>query len=110
MKTFLSRFWKCIVAGLAVVPAGIATAYQSGDTVTQNEWLSIILGALGVGYAVWQAPRNKLSTKEARETHSDETLYKVRQTLVNSGWETAQADDSINDLLNAGIVFRERSK
>mgnify|MGYP001053953143 CR=1 FL=1 len=62
MKAFLSRFWKCIVAGLAVVPAGIATAYQSEQTVTQNEWVSIFIGALGVGYAVWQAPRNK--TKE----------------------------------------------
>lgn len=56
------RYWKCIVAGLATVPAGIATAYQSEQNVTQNEWISILLAALGVAYAVWQAPKNK--TKE----------------------------------------------
>lgn len=62
MKNFFARFWKCSVAALASVPAGIATAYQSDSDITQNEWFSIILAALVVGYAVWQAPRNK--TKE----------------------------------------------
>lgn len=44
-----------------------------------------------------------------KETHTEETLYKVRNVLSAQGFAPDQVDSAINDLLNEGILFRERA-
>lgn len=46
---------------------------------------------------------------ELELNHFDEaTLFKVFSALRKSGLEDHQADDAINEMQNAGILFRER--
>jgi hypothetical protein len=42
------------------------------------------------------------------EIHSDTTLIRVEQAMIRAGLNRDQAGDVINELLNAGILFRER--
>lgn len=41
-------------------------------------------------------------------THSEETLYKVRDALFSVGLSDKQVLDAINAMFNSGIIFRER--
>lgn len=43
-------------------------------------------------------------------THDDQTLNKVREALVRSGLSFEQACESIREMQNFGILFRERVK
>lgn len=47
-------------------------------------------------------------SKSTAEYHDDQTMDKVRRVLMNSGSITKTPDDLIADLINAGILFRER--
>lgn len=55
--------------------------------------------------------QNKLS-KPATYTvrHDEQTLFKVRDSLLKVGLDDNEVDDSINEMLNAGILFRERGR
>lgn len=44
------------------------------------------------------------------EHFDEDTLFKVINALVRSGLTEQQATDAINEMQNAGILFRERSK
>jgi len=39
--------------------------------------------------------------------HDDKTLFKVAEALLKAGCTNTQATDAINEMLNAGILFRE---
>lgn len=54
---------------------------------------------------VWEA---LLRDAAQRGTHSEETMFKVRKALLKGGLTLAQVDDSITNMQNAGILFRER--
>ena len=41
--------------------------------------------------------------------HDENTLDKVRNALISSGMTGRVADNAINEMQNAGILFRERS-
>lgn len=41
--------------------------------------------------------------------HSDTTLVRVEQAMIRTGLTRDQAGDAINELLNSGILFRERA-
>lgn len=40
--------------------------------------------------------------------YSEDTLFKVRGALIEATTSEAVADNCINEMLNAGILFRER--
>ena len=42
------------------------------------------------------------------EAYDDQTLLKARKALIQSGLTEEQADQAINEVLNAGLLFRER--
>lgn len=43
-----------------------------------------------------------------KEIHTDQTLRKVYEGLLAAGVEDAQAVDAVSQMLNQGILFRER--
>lgn len=50
-----------------------------------------------------------MESKDApRETHTEQTLFTVRDALVKSGLTERQTYNAITELQNAGILFRER--
>lgn len=42
------------------------------------------------------------------ETHDSNTLVRVEQAMIRSGLTKQQAELAMNELLNSGILFRER--
>jgi hypothetical protein len=46
----------------------------------------------------------------SREYTDEDTLFKARDAMQKQGLSEAQAMDVINELLNAGILFRERAR
>lgn len=42
--------------------------------------------------------------------HSDTTLVRVEHAMIRAGLTRDQAGDAINELLNSGILFRERAR
>jgi len=47
-------------------------------------------------------------TTEERLTHNEFTLFKVYSALAKVGISSQTARDAINEMQNAGILFRER--
>lgn len=46
--------------------------------------------------------------EESEDYHDDKTLEKVRKAIEGHGNGESERDCIINDILNAGILFRER--
>lgn len=44
------------------------------------------------------------------ETFDEVTMFKVNRALRDSGLTLEQAQDAINEMQNAGILFREREQ
>lgn len=43
------------------------------------------------------------------ETHNEGTLFKVREALEKAGLGPTRLDEAVNEMQNAGILFRERT-
>jgi hypothetical protein len=62
----IAQIAKALTAAIISLPTGIGVAYQSGDTVTGQEWIYILLSCFAVGYATWQVPNRPSNQPEGK--------------------------------------------
>jgi hypothetical protein len=98
---------------LGDVAVGKATISISGNIIARISESSLgqalypvvkegLVSSLQLGATIWPEFKEQLVDRE-------ETLFKVRRGLLDAGLDDQQVTDSINQMLNQGILFREKA-